>query len=350
MGEMAMRTRPRKDLAASFHRLKRMVIDVKSARKSLVAHHSVVAELVSVAFYSSSKAPLPCDRDDPQEESFCLADWQFSPPSQSPYPPTQPNDLQDAGIEAQSSLPCSLPKTLENSYFSSLRLLAVKDSASLFSSPVTNGDIFCPSSSLQESDSVCSKLSRYPGKRSSQAALWASLLLVFLSFFLHMGKEIAVVVAIIAYIVIRFARRIQIVQRQRSDSHFFADSISCNKNHLDQTSNLGRSSTVPKDIIFCSSDPQAPPARSQSFPMLNSCLQGEFCLKDRDLSLCPKISAATTKALQSFCARFKLSAILVLALCGLAHSHFVAVCLCLCCIFLLSFMQELAMRIYRLKS
>ncbi|MCO5576827.1 hypothetical protein L7F22_030647 [Adiantum nelumboides] len=207
MGEMAMRTRPRKDLAASFHRLKRMVIDVKSARKSLVAHHSVVAKLVSVAFYSSSKAPLPCDhlhRDDPQEESFCLADWQFNPP-QGPCPPTQPKDLQDAGIETQSSLPCSLPKTLENSYFSSLGLIAVKDSASLPTPPVTNGDIVSPSSSHQESDSNCSKLSRYP--------------------------------------------------------------VFCYENHLDQTSNLGRSSTVP--------------------------------LKDRDLSLCPKISAATTKALQS---------------------------------------------------
>ncbi|KAI5056990.1 hypothetical protein GOP47_0028808 [Adiantum capillus-veneris] len=344
MGEMAMRTRPRKDLVASFHRLRRTVIDVKNARKSLAAHHSLVAELVSVAFYSSSKDPVPCSRlqpDDPQEENvISLASLPPSnPPARRPCPPSQPDDLQEMGIETQRSLPSSLSTAPRNPSFPFFGSLALKISASFSCTSNKNDEISCPNPSHQETDSSCSKIlasAAYPGIRLTQPAFWASLFSVFLCFFLYTGKEIAVVVAICAYIIIRLTRRFRIVQRQCSDNHYSVNSVSYDEDHHGQEmagSNLGRSSTIPKRVSFCSSDTQAP-TRSHSCPTL--CTQEEVCFKEPDFLLYPQLSATTSRASENFSARLKLSLILVLALCGLAYSHFIAVCLCSSCIFLLS--------------
>lgn len=337
-----MRSRSRKDLAASFHRLRRMVIDVKSARKSLVAHHSLIAELVSVALYPSSKESL--QRDDREEErSFPLSDLPPSPPTRSPFPPLQLNHLQEEGIESLSSFPCSFAslKNSQNPTFSSLRSLTLKISASLTTSAAKNGKISRVSPPHQEADSNCCKVLppvAHPGKRLPQSAFWASLFFVFLCFFVYTGKAIAVVVAISAYTIIWVTRRLRSLDTQPYGT---SNSVS---SHLQEKegSNLSRSASD-KSSLLSSSDCQVP-IKNRFLPTLCGSLQEEVCSKEHDLALHAESCVERVSDSERIFTRVKLNMTLVLAFCGLAYGYVAAVCMCSCCMLLLSATQWLTFR------
>eukprot|EP00250_Pteridium_aquilinum_P006342 c16284_g1_i1 orf=167-1351(+) len=393
MGEMPVRSKPRKDLAASFHSLRRMVGDMKSARKSLASHRSLVAELVSVSLFPrvpSSKGSSPripshlMQLDDLQElripspSPLRNQTPRSASPSRRPAKPPllnrpfnqqlvdlhdaagigsallQLDDLQEVGFEsprAESPVTCSVssPKKLANPTLSSLRSLASKISALSAPSPPPSVRSSHPSALS------CCKILQEPahdsinsGNLRAQATFWASLLSVFLCFFLSIGKEFAVGVTLTAYFVFWLTFKGRFVANQPIGS------ASPSLHHQEDRRGrpLNRSSTFPSNYngIFWSSSESQLSTRSQSLPNFQGCVQEEPYSSEPGFSVYSVASTASLSNAGTHCARLKLGMMLALALFGLVHGQVMAVCVCSCCVLILSEVQRLALRIHKQRS
>ncbi|KAH7281364.1 hypothetical protein KP509_36G043600 [Ceratopteris richardii] len=350
MADMPVRrSRSGKDLAASFHRLKRLVGDVKSARRSFVAHHSRLSEVVSVAFYSLSKDPLPRRDlhhvDDPLPSVAPGVSPLVSRRSRrmDQEPPDSPSSKLPSTVPAHRSAslpsqwifqePSSLCSSTEPSFprnptRASLRPFTSKVSTSFAPSSAKSGcsSMIRPSHQGTESrNSRCLNSGAYPGRRLPQSAFWASLFLVFICFFLCTGKEVAVVLAVGIYILIRIIRSLA-TDRDNEDSpeSDMRGASLC----MSSAISAGR-----KNILFGSSN-QESLVRSASSPSLCCLSQGKEHSECLDGLSYLQSSAIVLRDSEHFSARVKLGIILMLALCGLAYGQIVAVCLCSCCILL----------------